>query len=29
MKDLIEADGFKVKVKVGKDYDSLIKKDYL
>lgn len=29
IKDLIEADGFKVKVKVGKDYDSLIKKDYL
>ncbi len=29
IKEVIEAEGFKTKVKVGKDYDSLQKKDYL
>ncbi|NDB86542.1 MAG: hypothetical protein EB127_28165, partial [Alphaproteobacteria bacterium] len=29
IKDVIESEGFKAKVKVGKDYDSLVKKDYL
>ena len=29
IKDIIESEGFKAKVKVGKDYDSLAKKDYL
>jgi len=29
IKDLIEADGFKVKVKIGKNYNALTKTDYL